>query len=449
MKRAMLFSCLMALPVVAQQVAPQDPNAPKGFANFKVDQMKVDKAIKDGVAYLKSKNASHLNRFDHVNRKMQECELVLWTYVHAGVPESDPEFQVLLKDMLERKLEATYCVSLQAMILEEMDRVKYQQRIWQCAQFLVDNQGANGQWGYGEPTIYAEDPPGVPTSAPKKADVASGVGNSNAKKVKEFDPALPAGGPRVKPVVKNKLKVEKKRDGVPNDNSNTQYAALGMRACHDAGIIIPAAVIDKSIAWYRQTRKNEKGVAKEKVFDHGDVAAPAPGAAKGMTVAGTGPLFAEPQGWCYGLHEHKAYGSMTAGSSGGLAIWLYIKDNDGGKARSWKKDADILDGICWLGKNFSVTGNPGPYEHGGFAENSKHQYYYYMYALERVGMLYGTEVMMTHEWYPEGAKQLIEDQKGGSWGDGTRDTCFAILFLKRATRPLDVATEGARDMRNR
>ena len=72
-----------------------------------------------------------------------------------------------------------------------------------------------------------------------------------------------------------------------------------------------------------------------------------------------------------------------------------------------------------------------------------------MYALERVGMLYGTEIMMTHEWYPEGAKQLIDDQKGGSWGDGTRDTCFAILFLKRATRPLDVATEGARDMRNR
>jgi hypothetical protein len=51
------------------------------------------------------------------------------------------------------------------------------------------------------------------------------------------------------------------------------------------------------------------------------------------------------------------------------------------------------------------------------------------------------------EWYPEGANILLDAQKpAGSWlmsdnGKPLWDTCFAILFLKRATRPLDVASE--------
>ena len=129
------------------------------FRSFKVDQVKVDKAIRDGIAYLQKGNAAHMARFPHAGRQMQNTELVLWTYVHAGVPENDGSFQALFKDMMERKLEATYCTALQAMILEEIQRVKYQQRIWQCGQFLVDNQSAEGFWGYGDPSIYVEDVP--------------------------------------------------------------------------------------------------------------------------------------------------------------------------------------------------------------------------------------------------------------------------------------------------
>ena len=82
------------------------------------------------------------------------------------------------------------------------------------------------------------------------------------------------------------------------------------------------------------------------------------------------------------------------------------------------------------------------------AENSKNQYLYYMYALERAGMLYGTEMMGTHKWYPEGAKVLIETQGADGTGATARsDTCFAILFLKRATRALGVATHSAGQMR--
>ena len=91
-----------------------------------------------------------------------------------------------------------------------------------------------------------------------------------------------------------------------------------------------------------------------------------------------------------------------------------------------------------------MTRNPG--------HPAKQFQYYYLYALERVGMLYGTESIGPHEWYPEGANYLLGGQRAnGSWADPAEayfaeqepvwSTCYAILFLKRATRPLtDVAS---------
>ena len=376
-------------------------------AHPKVDQKKVDAAIAKGVEYLKANLPAYLQRFPKQGTTVQWTELVLWTFVHAGVPESDPDFQKLLKDMLDRKLEATYCVSLQAMVLEELDRVKYQRRIAQCAQFLVDNE-SEGVWGYGAPTPFLED---VPTGSARKDVATTSSSKGGGGGAKKRDPAVPP-GLRPKPEVKQTIKITKKRDGIPNDNSNTQYAALGLRACHDAGILLPPEVVDRAMKWWRDSQMDERS-------NEG-----------GVTTGG----------WCYhGRHEPYApYGSMTAGGVGGLVILDYIKSGKNG----WQADKDVQEGLRWLAKNFSVTYNPGPCEHSG-QTNGRGHYYYYLYALERAGILYGTEHFGGHEWYPQGAKVLLEAQKAdGSWGGAEEDgTCFAILFLRRATRPLvDVAT---------
>src|SRR6185436_18277781 len=172
----------------------------------------------------------------------------------------------------------------------------------------VDNQGPQGFWSYGSPSIYVED---VAYELPKRKDVAS-AGGSAPGTVKQFE--LPQPGMKTKPPVKNKVKVEKKRDGEGHDNSNTQYAALGMRACFDAGIILEGKVIDSAMKWLRDCQKKPAGAEEELV--EGGVNGPdkggRPGVASGSGATVAGPSMvtkrAAPAGWCYSDHaDHEAY----------------------------------------------------------------------------------------------------------------------------------------------
>lgn len=110
-------------------VAPTAAQDSKGFDA--VDQKRVGDAIAAGVEYLK-KTPSPGTHHDMANTD----ELVLLTLIEARVPDNDPVVQKLLAGILGASLDRTYKVVLQAMVLEELDRVKYQDRIWQCAQYL-------------------------------------------------------------------------------------------------------------------------------------------------------------------------------------------------------------------------------------------------------------------------------------------------------------------------
>src|SRR5205814_6959086 len=177
-----------------------------------------------------------------------------------------------------------------------------------CAKFLVDNQGPQGFWSYGSPSIYVED---ITYDIPKRKDVASGGGSAQPGGVKQFE--LPQPGMRTKPKVTNKIKIKKDRDGEGHDNSNTQYAALGCRACVDAGCVLEEKVIDSAIKWLRDCQKKDKEPAEDLI--EGGVNGPDGGVAGkpgvvsgagggGATVAGPSRVQrkASPQGWCYSDH---------------------------------------------------------------------------------------------------------------------------------------------------
>ncbi len=345
-------------------------------------------AVRLGVAYLRGK----CEGLENLKHHQKSDELVLWTMLHGGVAPHDPDFLRLLKGVLESKLVSTYEVALQALLLEELDRVSYQWRLQQCAQFLVDNQAKTGLWGYGQVSGYVETIP-MPS------------GSKVAGYVKRGPSDLEKDG---KPKVKVRVPVKKQRDGEGGDHSNSMYAALGLRACHDAGVLIPQTVVDLAQKAWRDAQVKGEG------------------------------------GWCYGRHEgHKPYGSMTSGGVGSLVIYDYLRGQD------WRKDKDVLEGLAWMAKNFSVTWNPGFHEHAK-AENSGQHLYYYLYALERAAILYGTEQIGKRDWYAEGSKALLGSQRpDGAWmakegGNEVWDTCFAVLFLQKSTRALPEVVTGVR-----
>jgi hypothetical protein len=71
---------------------------------------------------------------------------------------------------------------------------------------------------------------------------------------------------------------------------------------------------------------------------------------------------------------------------------------------------------------------------------------YFLWTLERVGVLYNLETIGGKDWYVWGVGLVLEaQQKDGHWQVPARigappqvDTCFALLFLKRANLAKDL-----------
>ena len=103
----------------------------------------------------------------------------------------------------------------------------------------------------------------------------------------------------------------------------------------------------------------------------------------------------------------------------------------------------VLDGFGWLAKHFSVRVNPG------FAERADNHWAYWLYCLERCCELQGVARLHGRDWYYEGGLQLLAAKnQNGSFRAGHSSTlqidstCFAILFLAKASAP--APTTGGR-----
>lgn len=178
--------------------------------------------------------------------------------------------------------------------------------------------------------------------------------------------------------------------GGGGDNSCTQYAMLGLRSAARRGIGIPKDV------WQRCY---DETVTR---FQKGD------------------------GGWPY-HNGGRSYGSMTCAAGATLAICRFYIDG------KHAEDPWVAKACEWMGKNFTVEEHP-----------PKHKDWigYYLYSVERLGMIAGEEFFGDHEWYPLGAKQLVHTQgEDGSWklndnNEPDLSTMFALLFLTRATPKL-------------
>jgi hypothetical protein len=350
----------------------------------------VQGAIDKGASWLRAE----LERRGFVDETDHDLgELGVLTLAHAGANLQDKVFADGVKFLEKVELRFTYRTSLLAMALAEVNPRLYQARLVHCAQWLVDTQLAGGEWGY--PGAFAG-----PGRLPDGIRVAPPPAEANPAATK---PGAPA--PKVVITRRTSLTADQVMKG---DFSNTQFAILGLRACREAGIEMPKETWTNALGYLRKFQRPDGG-------------------------------------WGYviqGEQDGASYASLTCAATCSLAICssaLGTKDVRG--------DTSVKKALAWLDKHLDVARNAG-IDASDILGPSPWQYYH-LYSLERAGRVLNLETLGGQAWYPAGAKWLLAAQKSdGSWADaeGARgprpsyftgaDTCFALLFLTRATRPI-------------
>jgi hypothetical protein len=203
-----------------------------------------------------------------------------------------------------------------------------------------------------------------------------------------------------------------KERGIP-DNSNTQYALLGLHEGYLAGAKIDSEVWESIRDYYIRTQ-----------FQNGD--------SRG--------------GWCYRPVQQGGQGATLTMTTAGLC-GLLIADMDlKSSKRKGEVDCDkdcgddqedehIARALEWVGKHLPRTaGQVGALEH----------LYYSLYGIERTGRFTGQRFLGENDWYRLGCEYLVEHQnkENGSWGGGGLDgapviaTSFALLFLSKGRTPV-------------
>jgi hypothetical protein len=207
-----------------------------------------------------------------------------------------------------------------------------------------------------------------------------------------------------------------------HDYSNAQFAILGLQIGLEHGVPIPEQVFVEIAHQFLRGQRltgppEEIGITmvttlEELLRRKGASTRAAPSAERRYRAA--------PGGWDYTPNRSSPYASMTAaGASSLLVARNGLASHAQLKAQVEKA---LISAYTWIARNFaSFTGGT-------------RSYYYTLYSLEKTGDLGDIERFGPHDWYVEGAKELLKRQReNGSWGDYI-DTSFALLFLTRATR---------------
>jgi len=352
---------------------------PKGIEGVGLTGRQINEAIRKGATFLLEKRKKGFYLRD------KQDALVILALLHSGEIQKVPGAMAMAVSCLERRpIVGTYDGALTIMALAALDPDSYRPRIRKIAQAMVDGQCATGRWSYLDRLMGAIEP----EAAAGGATGAPAAGKEGRIEVLGGGPipGWPSGEKVAELTLERTLPVKESS----GDNSCSQYAVLGLLAAAKAGVNAPRETWERAAAWFLDSK---------------------------------GPR----RGWGYG-HRGNSTGSMTTAGLAGLAV---SRHGLGGEIPG--ADVALREGVDWLARSFRLDGNP----------QSGSWHYYYLYGLERAGRLLGKEFFGPHEWYPKGARYLVDHQAGsGSWtgtggnNDEIRDTAFALLFLTLATEKL-------------
>ncbi|HHH75565.1 MAG TPA: DUF4159 domain-containing protein, partial [Phycisphaerae bacterium] len=326
------------------------------FAQVSSEQ--VQKSIQKAIATLRASRQANGTWKDYGGYKGGITAISTLALLNAGISPNDPAIRRGVAYLKEVKDEKTYVVSLKCQVFAAADPSgkAHKVSLQQSAAWLIKTQLKTGMWGYG---------------------LSRGVTYGRG------------------------------------DNSNTQFALLGLHEAAKAGILVPERVWKLSRVHFFNTQLADGGWTY-----YYQKTTPRPGVRVGNI---------------------PSYGSMTAAGVASLYICGQRLHHGGMKAfvngaypscGKYKQNVVLAKGLEWMGKNFSVKENPG---------RRTSWLHYYLYGIERVGMVSGMRNFGRHDWYRQGAKFLVDTQSAkGTWGSNyaTYDTAFSLLFLAKGIRPV-------------
>jgi hypothetical protein len=451
-------------------------------------QEEVNKAIERGVAFLK-KNQLATGAWEN-RHLIAYAALPALTLLECGVPASDPRISKaanLVRGQIKSapRGSATYELSLALLFLDRLGDPKDQKIIRGIALRLVAGQSADGGWSYQLPVLtpaeenqleqFLEktrpadldrmvqladgrrlDPIAiVPPEQRPLEGVVQGPGSGSRSGSVVTQPSkpsatipLPAGKSteRKKPLTEEEArkaatKLPPRLRTIPavveattpakepkptfgSDNSNTQFAALALWTASRYGL-----PLERSLgALAKRSRRTQ----------------------------------ADDGSWGYlPIKNHRASPAMTGSGLIGLAVGHGLH-TEAKKIKDDQVEKGIRALATHIGKPLGADrkvrvapgrgvrrGRPGVVARPPVVRARTSINLYFLWTLERVGVIYNLRKMDEKDWYGWGAELLLDAQKpDGFWQEGgypgaekMLDTCLALLFLRRANFSTDLTTK--------
>lgn len=392
-----------------------NPVTPKIDDNLKG---KIDFATRKGVTFLKQTiKPSGTWKEDNGTHAVGYAALPGLALLECGVPATDATVQQCAKYVRANILNVkeTYDIGTTLLFLDTLNDPADKNLIKALAMRLIAGQTAAGGWSYECPTLSLKEEiqlgeflmshkPEVKLLIPLPTFIEDN--GPMPKKVKpkeiieepkkEAPPGVESLAPDVRklPVVANKKGFQ---TGIIDDNSNTHFALLGLWAArrHDLPVELS---LERAFERFQKTQAKDGGWGYV-------VKAPPKNT---MTCVGL-----------IGL-------AMGHGSAAELVAEAAAKNKT--LPKKLAQDPAIQHALTGLGKYLdgdeSLVGLEARID------------LYYLWTLERVGMLYRQKRFGKTDWYTFGAKQILERQNDdGRWAvhyDAPVDTAFALLFLNRS-----------------
>jgi hypothetical protein len=413
------------------------------------EQGDVDKAIDIGVQWLKNTQSEN-GHWGFDQHPVGLAALPALTLLECGVPADNGHVQKALRHVRAGLpgLTKTYELALAILFLDRLGDPDDGKWIRTCALRLVAGQKPSGGWTYDSPVLktqqendlltvmhygrprhpsdlFAASPnsllppdlvrqdPGAALNKPTDPNLPDMEAYEHNKALKNLPLNL-----RRLPALQPPKESHRLGERDNTDNSNTQFATLALSAAARHDVPLERALALIAVRFHRSQ----------------------------VPSGGWNYHFSAP------AKAEDVRPAMVGAGLLGLAVGLgLVADYTQPQAAPRRIQDPAVE------KGFSCL---GPYIGEPLSNADAQINLYTLWTIERCGVLYNRRQIGGKDWYPWGVKLLLQSQGGdGSWNHGhyytqppaitpITDTCFALLFLKRAnlarhlTKKLEFITQG-------